>query len=195
MRAFVAVALPPDLVATFGACRAALLDADPSWRREKWVSDDALHLTLRFLGDIGEDAIDHVAVRLHDGLRSFPPFEVGFARLAAVPRPRAASLIWAEPAGPHEATERLAARVTEVVAGPVGPEPARERRFRTHVTLCRARSPRPIAPDTLALAAIPLVTAEPRHRFASVLSATLFTSTLTPSGPVYREVATVPLGG
>jgi len=36
-------------------CRDAYLDADPEWRREKWVAEDNLHVTLRFLGNVDDD--------------------------------------------------------------------------------------------------------------------------------------------
>jgi len=193
VRAFVAVTLPPELVATLGACRAVLLDADPAWRREKWVADHVLHLTLRFLGDVGADALDRMADRLAATLEDARPFTLTFTGLSAVPAPRAASLIWAESPDPSGAAAGLAERVGEAACGITEPVPGRP--FRAHVTLCRARRPRRVDPVALELAAAPLADLRATGRAMSVASVTLFTSTLTPSGPEYHGLVTVPLGG
>lgn len=192
MRAFIAVTLAPDVVTTLGACRAALLDAEPAWRREKWVADASLHITLRFLGDVSVSALDRISERLPAAVCGLAPFTLAFTSIAAIPNPRAATLIWAEAPDTTHAAE-LAARVGEATDGLA--EPTRERPFRAHVTMCRARRPRRIDPTVLAIAAAPLTSPDAYQRCVSVASVTLFTSTLTSAGPVYQEVAVAALDG
>jgi len=62
------------------------------------------------------------------------------------------------------------------------------------VTLVRARSPRRVDPDALAeAAALARAAGKEPDGVVSVRSVTLFSSTLRPTGPEYREIAVAEL--
>ena len=54
MRCFVAVALPPDVKALLVLVQEALKRSDA---HVKWVEEENLHLSLKFLGDLDEEAV------------------------------------------------------------------------------------------------------------------------------------------
>ncbi|MBE0477223.1 MAG: RNA 2',3'-cyclic phosphodiesterase [Coriobacteriia bacterium] len=192
MRAFVAVALPEPALRLLAAAQEAFVGADPSWRDEKWVPDENLHLTLRFLGDIpAEDAVA-VTEALQEAVRGRAPFEVRLSSVRAVPSPGRARLLWAafaDPAGSFPPLARaLGSATARWCAEPV-PEP-----FRPHATLVRARRPRRVAPEALAAADAVLSSAGAGDGAVSVRHVMLVASTLTRCGPVYEHLAAVPLG-
>ena len=193
MRAFLGIALPPRLRETLVACRMAAIDADPTWRNEKWVAEENLHVTLRFLGDLDDHTTSAVADRIGRALADADPFRLSLDRAAVVPRLRAASLIWAEGGTGAAATTALAAHIDEALFGLV-PPPDR-RRFRAHATLCRARHPRRLAPPALDAIDHVLHRADERARSMSVADVILYSSVLTPAGPIYERHVTFHLGG
>lgn len=193
MRAFLGLAVTPRVRDTLVACRSAALSADPSWRGEKWVAPENLHVTLRFLGDLDDATVSRVADRLAPALAGSGSYRLHLDRTAVVPRPRAASLIWVEGGEGSAETLRLASLIDSTLEDLV--PPSERRRFRTHATLCRARRPRPISTDTLDAIEHTLHRADERARSMSVRQVTLYSSVLTPSGPVYNEVTLLGLDG
>lgn len=191
-RAFLAIALPIAVRATLEECRAAILGIDPSWTSEKWVAPENLHITLRFLGNVHEDACNDVALRVADAVSSFESFRMRLDVVRAVPRPRAATMIWVGASTGLEEIASLAETVNRTVSFldfvPDG------KPFKTHVTLCRARHSRRLAPGALDEVERLLDRARDRAITVSVHEVTLYASTLTPRGPVYEHLATIPLG-
>lgn len=191
-RAFLAIALPIALRTTLASVRGAFIQADPAWRAEKWVAEENLHVTLRFLGDVPEAAIPHVTSAVRDAVADSEPYRLRLDCVRAVPRARSASLVWATPAAGGDETHLLAARVARATSfldfTPEG------RAFKTHVTLCRARHPRRVETSAMLAAEHALSRAEERAASMSVREVTLFSSVLTPRGPVYEEIAIIPFG-
>ncbi|MHB8049913.1 MAG: RNA 2',3'-cyclic phosphodiesterase [Coriobacteriia bacterium] len=192
-RVFFAVPMPFALRCTFIACREACATMDPSWAGEKWVAPENLHITLRFLGSVPESDIDRCVQGAAHELASIESFRLRLDLVRAIPQRRSASLLWVAPSLGVEETVDLAealARATSFVDfQPDG------KRFRPHVTLCRARAPRRLAAGAFDEMERLLHVSGDRAVSMSVPEVTLFASTLTPRGPVYEERATIPLGG
>jgi 2'-5' RNA ligase len=123
-RLFVAIR-PPEAV------RDLLVDAMDDGPELRWVNDDNLHLTLRFIGEVERPMAEDVAVALAS-IR-FPRFEI---RLAGVGRfdHRNGGAIWAG-VEPRKAVAELAAKVDRAcVQAGLAPE---RRAFHPHITLAR----------------------------------------------------------
>lgn len=191
-RAFLAIALPLGLRGAVTQCRETFLAHDPSWRSEKWVADENLHVTLRFLGSVPEPACEMVAERAALALSDIEPYRLRLDVLKAVPRARSASLLWLAASAGVEQTAEIAERLAEATSfldfEPDG------RAFKTHVTLVRARRPRRVALEAIDEVERCLHHLDERTLAMSVREVTLFGSTLTPRGPVYEELALIPLG-
>ncbi len=65
---------------------------------------------------------------------------------------------------------------------------------RPHITLVRSRRPRRVSTEALE-AGDKIIRRAPVECFLSVERFTLYSSTLTPTGPVYEKIASVPLKG
>jgi 2'-5' RNA ligase len=129
---FAALDLPEpvrDALAEFG--RAAAAD-DFALRP---VRDDALHVTLAFLGHRPLDDIDPARKAVRSVAAPVPELALGDALWLAPRRPH---VLTVEVADPQGALIELQGRVVDALVGAVGYEPDR-RRFRPHVTVARVR--------------------------------------------------------
>ena len=175
MRAFLALPVPEALAVP-------LLSVQSRIRSGRPVDEEDLHLTVAFLDDQPEDALE----ALHEGLeaRRLPPCEIRPQALAVFDarRPRLLAL-------DCERTDALAAlhgaaRSAAREAGIAMPRA----RFRPHVTLVRFGR---LSPDETARIAATLATlpdaALPDPVPAPALA--LYSSTLTEAGPIYERLA------
>ncbi len=194
MRAFVAITLSEPLRATLAAVRPAVLDADPSWADRRWVSDENLHVTVHFIGELPREDAGALIRDLETAVGALPPFDMRLHRIRAVPRPTRARMLWVA----VEADAGAASALEQAVRSTCAPYEARgtatspARRYRPHVTLCRARKDGPIRPEALSAADTVFLTSSDVRM--SVPCVTLYSSVLSGHGPTYEEVARIPLG-
>ena len=166
------------------AAIAAALREQPDGDAVRWVREESLHVTLRFLGAVAPERIEGLVAAVAERVQG-APFEARLADIVFFPsrrRPRVVALGVA----PAEPLAALAAQVERgVVATGFPGEP---RAFHAHVTLGRAHGNRRIA---LAPAVTGSVTsaADAWH----VTEAVLFRSDPAPGGARYTPVARVPL--
>jgi 2'-5' RNA ligase len=175
-RLFVALELPEAARAALVAFRDAVGHADV-WRP---VPDEALHLTLAFLGRRPEGDMATVTAVLHEAAGPAPRLALGDGLLLP---PRRARVLCASLADPDGTLAELQARVSDGLAeaGVYVPE---KRAFRAHATVARLR-PRSRAPRSVSEAPEPLeFTGGPL---------TLFESRLHPHGARYEPLVRVSL--
>ena len=185
VRAFVALPLPGDVRAALVEATGGLREAD--WaRRVRWVREEGMHLTLKFLGGVETGRVAEIVLALRAGLAQESSFGFALSRLGLFPTASRPRVVAAEVGSEaEEALTSLAAAVEDALAG-CGFEPE-GRSFRAHVTLGRfrrperkARPPRPAWNDRAAALDRPL-----RVEARAVI---LFRSTLLPTGAVYHEL-------
>lgn len=193
MRTFVGVPLDSAHVQALSLGADALRDIDPTWRGEKRVPAENLHITLQFLGELPAESVDELAADLARRLGQISPSEVGFHSVQAQPRVGRARMVWAEFVDSESRMAAVATAVSDAGAAfGVTPE---SRPFVPHVTLVRARRPHPLDPSALDAANAATRSALGQKRVMSVLQATLYKSTLTRAGAVYESLAEIPIGG
>jgi RNA 2',3'-cyclic 3'-phosphodiesterase len=102
----------------------------------RWTSAEALHLTLKFLGDIDGSEIPRIEQALRDVGREHPPVPLRTVGLGAFPSLRRTSVLWV---GVHPDEQLLLMQAElELAFSRLGY--ARESRpFRPHITIARAR--------------------------------------------------------
>lgn len=190
VRTFVGIPLPEQFSTALVDSCARIAEADPSWRGEKWVAKDNLHVTLRFIGNVAEDRIAELAHAIAGETGAMASeFALPLSGLKAVTSLRRARMLWATFLDPTGQCAALAAGI-ERASLPFGGEPD-TRAFTPHVTLVRARTPHALSEDAFeagehALSQAPDV--------MSVAQVRLFSSTLKPDGPVYEVLRSYPLG-
>ena len=174
-RLFVAIRPP-------AAIRAILLGAMGGVSGARWQSEDQLHLTLRFIGEVDRHRAGDVHAAL--GAIHHAPFEIALNGIGAFDRRGWPDAVWAGVA-PHEPLKALHKKVDAALRR-VGVAPD-QRAFLPHVTLARLkRSSGPVGnllEQSGGLASPPFAV----DHFA------LFESTLTPDGAVYTIVERYPL--
>lgn len=127
-RLFVAIDLPDDQRASLARL------ADPGLPHARWAPVHQLHVTLRFLGNIADEAVPALIDAL--GLVRAASFEVAVSGVGTFPSPGARKpprILWAAlaPAAPVAALKRA-------VDAALGPDPELEGRpFHPHATLAR----------------------------------------------------------
>ncbi|MEQ8357570.1 MAG: RNA 2',3'-cyclic phosphodiesterase [Kiloniellaceae bacterium] len=176
MRLFVALSLPDDLRGCLGAMACGLPGA-------RWVAPENLHLTLRFIGEVGGHEAEDVDAAL-SGLRC-KRFSLTLAGVGEFGDGRRLRSVWAG-VEPNETLERLQAKVEQAVqrAG----LPPEQRRFKPHVTLARFKShPGDRLMDYFAERSLFRAPAFEVNAF------TLFSSFLSHQGAIYSPEAVYPL--
>jgi 2'-5' RNA ligase len=176
LRLFVALELPETARAALVAFRDAAADRDV-WRP---VPDEALHLTLAFLGRRPAGDVTIVSSVLQEAAEVAPRLVLGEALLLP---PRRARVLCVSFEDPDDTLMALQARVSDelTAAGVYTPE---KRPFRAHATVARLR-PRALAPRSVPAAPEPL-------EFAGG-PLTLFESRLHPHGARYEPLTRVSL--
>lgn len=104
--------------------------------RVKWVRPEALHLTLKFLGDVDDAREPTLRDALGEVCKDTRPVTVHIEGFGVFPDYKRPSVVWAGVA-PDPALELLQHRVEKVFA-PLG-FPMEARAFRPHLTLGRAK--------------------------------------------------------
>lgn len=174
-RLFVATRPPKDI-------RTLLLDTMGGIGGARWQTDDQLHLTIRFIGEVDR----HMAQDIHAALGGVhhPRFEIVLDGIGAFDRRGQPEAVWAG-ISPHAPLAALHKKVDQALAR-VGVAPD-QRAYLPHITLARLnRSSGPVGnliEVAGGLSSSPFAVTE----FA------LFESSLTPDGAVYTIVERYPL--
>src|SRR5688572_3909631 len=91
IRSFVALDLPPAL-------RAAAIEVmrrlKPRVEGIRWVGEESLHLTLRFLGWTHAEPLDRLQGALRDAANTCPPIELGLRGLGTFPPRGNPRVLW-----------------------------------------------------------------------------------------------------
>jgi 2'-5' RNA ligase len=192
-RCFLAIDLEPPAVALLEGATRALLDAAPDWVGEKWVRPELLHVTLVYIGALPHSRVPDALADVGRACLGHPAHTLVLSRVRARPSSGRASMLWARLDGDAHRTAALARDLADALEYSFGLR-RDERAFVPHVTLARARAPRPIAPGALAAADAVLAAGKDLDGSVSVRSVTMYSSTLGPQGPHYEPLGSAPLG-
>ncbi len=181
MRLFVALSLPEPVREQLGAFEDGLPGA-------RWVPEDNLHLTLRFIGEVDGGVARDIDSCLAE--IAMPAFEASFDRLDTFGDGRNLRALWVGVASPNEPLLRLQAKVEKaVVRAGLAPE---SRKFTPHVTLARfSRNNGRVPADKMQA----YLSQNARLRIGPVQfdRFTLFSSVLHRDGSIYTPEADYPL--
>lgn len=138
-RLFVALPVPMDVKAALQQVQQELRRKLPSVQAS-WAKPDNMHLTLRFLGEVGEGTVNDLQDRLRVAVTGIGSLQLNCQRLGCFPDLRCPRVIWAAVHDAHEQLPRLAGRINDGLMFDVG-TPA-DAQFVGHVTLARIRQSR-----------------------------------------------------
>ena len=183
-RTFVAIALPAHV-------RASIRELTERGRRTgpaglRWADPDQAHLTLAFLGDQDDAALERVRDCVRAVASAHAPFGADLRGAGAFPRGDAARVLWlgwgegADAVGALHGALRSALSEVGIAL--------EARRFEAHVTLARARAPRDVR-------ALVDGSASWRSERWTVAAIDLMASRLTRTGAEHVRLEQCSLGG
>ncbi|MGH3977677.1 MAG: RNA 2',3'-cyclic phosphodiesterase [Pseudonocardiaceae bacterium] len=131
MRLFVALTPPEDVIVELLARVSALHDLEQDLR---WSRPEQWHLTLAFLGEVGDGARGELSRRLGRAAGRHPPLTLSLGGGGRFGH----RVLWTRVCGEHEGLRRLADSVR--AAARRSGVPTEQRPYRPHLTLARATS-------------------------------------------------------
>lgn len=180
MRSFIAVDIKNEKV------EAAVEELKKVNADVKAVEPQNLHLTLKFLGEIPEDAVEKIHAAMQLSLKSFQPFSVSLRSIGVFPSLKYMRVVWI---GIKEGRENLIEmqRGMEANLRELNFKP--EQRFDPHLTIGRVKSQR----GKEELKNFVLKHENTDFGSAVVDEVEFKKSVLTPKGPIYSTVRVVKL--
>ena len=156
----------------------------------KWVDAENLHLTVKFLDEVAMKEIPRVCDAVARAAAIAAPFELEIRGAGAFPNAARPKTVWLGAGGGQEQMAALfAALETSLAKLGFRKEP---RRFVPHLTLGRVRSG---GPAVAALGELLQQRADFRAGESRIARLVVFSSELTPQGPLYSPLSYAPLGG
>ncbi len=174
-RLFVAIDLPEST-------RQLLADLDPQIRGVRWLDSEQMHLTLGFFGDVPEEV--DLALRAELSAIEFGAFFLPITGAGTFPSKGPPKIIWIGVGSGHPHLFQVHKRVQEAALA-AGLEPEL-RPWHPHITIARCRD---VAPQSIrkflqsnADLGAGMIRVEAFH---------LYSSKLTPAGPIHTRELTV----
>jgi 2'-5' RNA ligase len=159
--------------------------------RIRWVPPENLHVTLKFLGDIGDSQLADVCAAVEMAASSFVhpgPYDMLVKGLRAIPpEGRMLRMFWADVVEPDGWLGGLFEQLEITLEG-LGVE-REHRSYRPHITIGRVRGG-----NIKRLRERAEAYAEEPFGQVPVEYVSVYTSKLTPTGPIYAAALHAPLG-
>ena len=180
IRTFIAVNLPEeiqkvarDLKPTVGKNPSAV----------KWVPEENIHLTLRFIGPTAPGEVEKINRLLRDTARRHADFSLTISDVGCFPKKERPRVLWLGVRGEVEALARLVEDINSEMEQ-LG-YPNDDRNYAPHVTIGRVRYPQKVTPDVT-----DFLSADYTPIQAAITKVHLYRSETLPSGAVYSLLGT-----
>ena len=134
-RLFIAIELPRAIKREFAGLARSFRPREHE--RVRWIDEDSMHLTLKFLGDTPIEQIPNIMSSLQNAANSTGKFSIRIGRTGCFPSFRDPRICWIGFTGELRRLEQLQGRVEGAMVA-LGFEPG-ERIFKAHVTTGRTR--------------------------------------------------------
>jgi 2'-5' RNA ligase len=175
IRSFIAIDTPAEVKERVSEVQESLKKTGAEVR---WEPREKLHITLKFLGGVERETLDHLANKMTEQLGDFPTIELIYKGTGCFPNRERPRVIWI---GAHNESGSLKKLYTilEDTFASFGFE-REERAFHPHITIGRVKGTRNL---NALLEALDRLEFEPQH--AAVTEVLLMKSDLKPTGSVY----------
>lgn len=171
MRLFIAVDIPTEVRDSIENIK---LDFKPL-RGLRFVEKDNIHITLKFLGEVEEEIIPDMISSL--AAVKFKPFKLSISKMGVFPNENNMRVLWVD-AEPAEPLSELKKRIDAALPGARDDHP-----FKNHITIARITTDQP--EDMRMINSLVANKSVEKKEF-TVRKFTLYSSKLTPEGPVYE---------
>jgi 2'-5' RNA ligase len=187
VRTFIAVEIPAEVKEH---ARRLIGRLDTTQAKVKWVGAEAMHWTLKFLGEVDLLEVPAICQAVSRAVEPFTPFDVEARGAGAFPDTRRPRTVWIgmgegtrDMIALHDAIERELAELGYREEG---------RRFRPHLTIGRVRS----SPQGIdELGRLVEKNADFESGLSTVYEVVVFSSQLGPQGPTHEPLGHAELKG
>ncbi len=152
----------------------------------KWEEKEKFHITLKFLGDVNENAIDSIYDVLSENLTGFGKFSVIYKGVGCFPDLKRPRVIWIGCEDPSGKLFELQ-KIVEEKMSELGFE-KEDKEYHPHVTLGRVKNPRNISNLIKKIESINF-----ESEAGEVTEVLIMKSDLKPSGSVYTVLRKIKL--
>ena len=187
LRTFIAVSLSASILA---GIEKLMRTFQNDWGEVRWVEPKNLHVTLKFLGDISLNDLPQLIHAVTQCARRTYSFDLTFQGIGTFPNWESPKTIWIGCREGSEELIRLAETINEGLFSLGYPKEAR--RFSPHLTIGRCKK---LVKKKPVQELMPVFDEQRDRLFGScsVSEVQIFSSELTRQGPIYDELAAIPL--
>ena len=188
MRIFIAIEIPQNIRVKIAEITDYLQSKTPP-TAVKWVDSENLHLTIKFIGETKQEKIEEITKVLSQSLAHQAPFSLEIGGLGMYPNNTNPRVIWLGVTGGepliamHNILDQNLARLGIQREG---------RPFSPHLTIARLRRNTDAASSKTIGRTLSQFRVDSLGLF-NIDRVQLFQSVLTPSGPIYTTLFSVPL--
>jgi 2'-5' RNA ligase len=188
LRTFIAIDISSEILRKIDEITSFLKTQTPP-DTLKWVAIQNLHLTLKFLGEISADQVNNIKSLTASALKDFKAFNMSIEGLGMYPNPNKVRVVWLGCKNGQSLIRAYEILDRTLASGGIERE---KRSFSPHLTIGRVR--RGIHPSVVKQIGETLSQFRIDHLGSFQVShIRLYQSTLTPSGPIYKPLLTIPL--
>ena len=183
LRTFIAIELNTTLTQSIADIQQQFKKANAD---VKWIEPPNAHITLKFLGDTSLEKISGIQKMIQAVASRISPFTIEFQEIGAFPQLEHPRIIWIGLKEHQNIIKDIAQQLENELASLGFPKERRD--FSSHITIGRVRSLRGKAElmERIQEVTVPHLTQE-------INCLTLFQSTLTPQGAIYKILFQSPL--
>lgn len=188
MRTFVAIDFSPQIKGKIGEIIEYFKTQTPDYAL-KWVEPQNLHMTIKFLGEVSEGHLRTIKDVLSDTLEGISAFEIEVTGMGMYPSTQKPRVIWLGVEGSEPLKDIHQSLDQALQKASIPPD---KRGLSPHLTIARVRR----NVETLIVQDIGKTLSQ--FKIDSLGKCTidrivLYKSTLTPSGPIYDPLLSIPL--
>ncbi len=186
MRVFIAVRVTQKIIDSAVKIQEKLTVPDC---KVKWVEPYNLHVTLKFIGETDEKNFAAVENIMNGVFKKIKPFDVSFRGCGVFPNTQSPRVVWVGIGEGEQFLKSITEKLNDTLA--MLNVPSEEWRFAGHLTLGRIKGRQGVGSLLQSLGEVP----EDTLGSMTVDNVELMESKLSSSGPEYRILRKVSLGG
>ncbi|MBW1742086.1 MAG: RNA 2',3'-cyclic phosphodiesterase [Deltaproteobacteria bacterium] len=180
LRAFIAISLPESVLQAIVNVQETLKE---SGLKIRWVRQEGIHLTIKFLGDIDRADVERIHSAMQQVTQVFSPLVLQGEGVGVFPDLKRPRVVWVGVSGEIKVLRALQRELEDQLDG-LG-FPKEKRSFKGHLTLGRIKG----RTDGVKLGEALRALGDFRTNPFTVQSVVLFQSDLRPDGAVYTRLA------
>jgi len=188
IRSFIAIELPQNVKDGLARLRGELERAEHPF--VKWVNPEAIHLTLKFLGNIPFKQVAEITKAIEEASKGTHPFHLEISGLGGFPNLKQPRVLWVGISGEIDKLLSLQRNIDSALT-PLG-FAKEERPFVPHLTLARIKE-RAAPVERKSFGELVMSTSSETSYPFDVAAVSLMRSQLTPAGAIYTRLSATKL--